>query len=97
MTHANVGSLLVFDPSKLHLVRAGRGARWAVAATTLMLAAHHACRAGKPWVPPACRLNPSPGPPGLQVKCGVDQVCNASKDAVVGIITERGELPSCQA
>ncbi|PRW60603.1 CBS domain-containing mitochondrial [Chlorella sorokiniana] len=45
MTHANVGSLLVFDPSKLHLV-----------------------------------------------KCGVDQVCNASKDAVVGIITERDYL-----
>lgn len=47
MTHANVGSLLVFDPSKLHLVCTSK-----------------------------------------------DRCTNTSKDAVVGIITERGE-PSC--
>lgn len=44
MTHANVGSLLVFDPSKLHLVCTSK-----------------------------------------------DRCTNTSKDAVVGIITERGE------
>lgn len=45
MTHANVGSLLVFDPSKMHLVR----------------------------------------------DKGTQQITNASTDAVVGLITERGE------
>jgi hypothetical protein len=44
MTHANVGSLLVFDPSKMHLVRTKDG-----------------------------------------------HITNVSKDAVLGIITERGE------
>jgi hypothetical protein len=44
MTHANVGSLLVFDPSKMHLVR----------------------------------------------DKNTHQITNASTDAVVGLITERG-------
>ena len=46
MTHSNVGSLLVFDPSKMHLVATKDNA-----------------------------------------------ITSASKDAVVGIITERGEEP----
>ena len=46
-------------------------------------APHHPAAAHNPFGPPRASAAP-------QVKCGVDQVCNASKDAVVGIITERG-------
>ena len=105
MTHANVGSLLVFDPSKLHLVRRRQGnpgapgvrgahsrsccvrtpaRRRPVLHSLAQLQLH-------PALHPQLELNRTPALACAQVKCGIDQVCNASKDAVVGIITERGE------
>lgn len=68
MTHANVGSLLVFDPSKLHLVKVGRAGAGG---------ASPPCAAPLPasGTPQPAGLRP-PCPPR---QCGQGRVCSASQ------------------